>query len=230
MRRRLEEERAGLALAAEQCAAELERSAAAERAGWDALEAAEAAFREALAAVAEIEAQLGQLADGARREIEQRRGELDAAERAGAGRPGASSASAPEAAGDQALAQAEAALAEAERCGRGGRTQRCALAERTHLTGAAARAGGAERAERRRGARRSISPALEQRMAAAQGGEPGRPRPRRPRCASGQPRRTRAAREGRGARCAISRRWSSACAPRPMRSPRWPSRRPPAPA
>ena len=41
MRRRLEEERAGLALAAGQCAAELESSAAAERAGWDALEAAD---------------------------------------------------------------------------------------------------------------------------------------------------------------------------------------------
>ncbi len=111
MRQRLKEERDTLALAAEQCTAELEGSAAAERTGWDALDAADSAFREALAAVAEIEARQSQMAER-RREIERRRSELETAEQQVEAAL-AQLSETPEAAAGAALAQAEAGLAEA---------------------------------------------------------------------------------------------------------------------
>ena len=227
MRRRLEEERAGLALAAEQRAAELEGSAAAERAGWDALEAADAAFREALAAVAEIEAQRGQLTLR-RREIEQRRGELDVAEQQ-AQAALALLCEAPEAAGDQTLAQAEAALAEAsavaEAADAGPSRSPSARTFRRRRRELAARS--EQSAGRRQALDLAGSGAAHGR---GQGGSrAGRGRDDR-RCASGRARRMTSRAKGRGGAARSAGGGSSVCAPRPMRSPPWSSRRPPAPA
>jgi chromosome segregation protein len=163
MRRRLEEERAGLALTVERCAAELADSAAAERAGWDALEAAEAAFREAMAADAETEAQLGQLTRR-KGEIEHRRSELYAAEQQ------VQSAltllcETPEAAGSETLPQAEAALAEASAVAEAA-DQALRVAERAYLL--ARRGELAARSEQSAGRRQALDLAgLEQRMAEA---------------------------------------------------------------
>jgi chromosome segregation protein len=163
MRQRLEEERAGLALAAEQCAAQLESSTVAERAGWDALEAADATFREALAAVAEIEARLGQLGER-RREIEQRRSELAAAEQQSEAAL-AALCEAPRAAGDQTLAQAEATFAEASALAEAA-DQALRLAERTLLS--TRRRELTARSRQSAGRRQALDLAgLEQRMAAA---------------------------------------------------------------
>jgi chromosome segregation protein len=163
MRQRLEEERASLALAAEQCAAELDGSTAAERAGWDALEAADATFREALAAVAEIEARLGQLGQR-RREIEQGRSEVAAAEQQSEAAL-AALCEAPEAAGDQTLAQAEATFVEASALAEAA-DQALRLAERTHLS--TRRRELTARSEQSAGRRHALDLAgLEQRMVAA---------------------------------------------------------------
>jgi chromosome segregation protein len=111
MRQRLEEERAALSLAADQGAGELERSAAAERAAWDALEAADCGFRQALAAVAEVEARISQLVER-QSQIAQQRADLDAAE--GQARAALAELSAGPEPGDRnAVAQAEAELGEA---------------------------------------------------------------------------------------------------------------------
>jgi chromosome segregation protein len=163
MRQRLEEERDGLVIAAERCAAELERSAAAERAGWDELEAADGAFREALAAVAETEARLGQLAER-RREIAQRRDELHEAEQqaqAAMARLGDQ----PEAAANQERSQAEAALAQASAAAEAADAA-LRVAERSHLL--ARQRDLAARSEQSTERRRALGLAeLEQRMAAA---------------------------------------------------------------
>ncbi len=163
MRQRLEEERDGLVLAAERCAAELERSAAAERAGWDELEAADAAFREALAAVAETEARLGQLAER-RREIAQRRDELHEAEQQ-AQAAMAQLGDQPEAAANQERAQAEAALAEASAAAEAADAA-LRMAESSHLL--ARQHDLAARSEQSTERRRALGLAeLEQRMAVA---------------------------------------------------------------
>ncbi len=130
MRARLDEERTGLARIAEQCAAELERSAAAERAGWEALESAETTFRDALATTAEIEARQGQQTLR-QRDIEQRRDALSAAEREIEAALAALS-EAPEAAAEQGLARADADLASARAQAEAAEAA-LGLAQHTHL-------------------------------------------------------------------------------------------------
>jgi chromosome segregation protein len=163
MRERREEERAALGLAAEQGAGALERSAAAERAAWDALEAADSRFRQALAAAADLEARIGQLVER-QGQIAQQRTDLDEAERQARAALAELSA-APEPADRDAVAQAEAELGEAKAAAgasdaalRG--AERARLMTRRHELAA--------KAEQRAARRRDLGLAgLEQRLAEA---------------------------------------------------------------